>query len=87
MGSDVSALPLSAEEFARGVRAGDATVLARAITLVESTAPQHVAVAGELMGLLLPHRDHSVRIGITGVPGVGKSTFIEAFGLYLCVSR
>jgi LAO/AO transport system kinase len=41
-------------------------------------------VAAELLKLLLPHRDHSVRIGITGVPGVGKSTFIEVFGLYLC---
>jgi len=77
-------LSLSAAEFARGVRAWDATVLARAITLVESTAAQHTAVAAELMKMLLPHRDHSVRIGITGVPGVGKSTFIEAFGLYLC---
>lgn len=84
MDFDTLALPLSAEEYARGVRAGDATVLARAITLVESTAPQHAKVAAELMSLLLPHRDHSVRIGITGVPGVGKSSFIEAFGLYLC---
>ncbi len=75
---------VSADEYARGVRAGDGTVLARAITLVESTAPQHGAVAGELMKALLPHGDRSVRIGITGVPGVGKSTFIEAFGLYLC---
>jgi LAO/AO transport system kinase len=58
--------------------------LARAITLVESTLDRHGEVAAELMQLLLPHRDHSVRIGITGVPGVGKSTFIEAFGLYLC---
>jgi len=58
--------------------------LARAITLVESTAVRHATEAAELMRSLLPHRDHSVRIGITGVPGVGKSTFIEAFGLYLC---
>jgi LAO/AO transport system kinase len=84
MGSDVSALPLSAEDYARGVRAGDVTVLARAITLVESTLGRHGETAGEVMQLLLPHRDHSVRIGITGVPGVGKSTFIEAFGLFLC---
>ena len=84
MVSEASTAPLSAEEFARGVRAGDPTVLARAITLVESTAPQHAAIAADLMKLLLPHRDNSVRIGITGVPGVGKSTFIEAFGLYLC---
>jgi LAO/AO transport system kinase len=58
--------------------------LARAITLIESTSPTHAILAGELMHLLLPHRDNSVRIGITGVPGVGKSTFIEAFGLHLC---
>ena len=58
--------------------------MARAITLVESTAPQHEAVAADLLKALLPHRDHSARIGITGIPGVGKSTFIEAFGLYLC---
>jgi LAO/AO transport system kinase len=79
MGKSISAGDLSA-----GVQARDATVLARAITLIESTAPQHAEKAAELMKLLLPHRDHSVRIGITGVPGVGKSTFIEVFGLYLC---
>jgi LAO/AO transport system kinase len=77
-------LTLSAAEYACGIRAGDVSVLARAITLVESTAAQHAEEAAELMKLLLPHRDQSVRIGITGVPGVGKSTFIEAFGLYLC---
>jgi len=75
---------LSAENLSGGIRAGDPVALARAITLVESTAPQHAAEATNLMRLLLPHRDHSVRIGITGVPGVGKSTFIEAIGLYLC---
>jgi LAO/AO transport system kinase len=79
MGKSISAGDLSA-----GVQARDATVLARAITLIESTAPQHAEEAAELMKLLLPHRDHSVRIGITGVPGVGKSTFIEVCGLYLC---
>ena len=84
MQSHLPALTLPAVAYAAGVRAGDATVLARAITLVESTLGRHGEVAAELMQLLLPHRDHSVRIGITGVPGVGKSTFIEAFGLYLC---
>ena len=84
MASETSTVPLSAEDYARGVRAGDATVLARAITLVESTLARHGETAAELMQLLLPHRDNSVRIGITGVPGVGKSTFIEAFGLFLC---
>ncbi len=76
--------PLTLEEYVWGIRNADPAVLARAITLVESTAPQHEAVAAGLMQALLPHRNHSVRIGITGVPGVGKSTFIEAFGLYLC---
>jgi LAO/AO transport system kinase len=84
MASDVSALPLSAAEYARGVRSGDGAVLARAITLVESTLAKHGETAAELMKLLLPHGDGAVRIGITGVPGVGKSTFIEAFGLSLC---
>lgn len=84
MGDAAISSPLSAEDYARGVRERDATVLARAITLVESTAAGHAAAAADLMKMLLPHRDNSVRIGITGVPGVGKSTFIEAFGLYLC---
>ena len=77
-------LPLACSQLAEGLRRGEAVALARAITLVESTAPQHAAEAAELTRLLLPHRDHSVRIGITGVPGAGKSTFIEALGLYLC---
>ena len=70
--------------YAAAIRGGNVNTLARAITLVESTAVRHATEAAELMRSLLPHRDHSVRIGITGVPGVGKSTFIEAFGLYLC---
>ncbi|MBJ7325867.1 MAG: methylmalonyl Co-A mutase-associated GTPase MeaB, partial [Chthoniobacterales bacterium] len=86
MASESSTVPLSAEEYARGVRAGDVTVLARAITLIESTAPQHAEEAAELMRMLLPHHDRSIRLGITGVPGVGKSAFIEAFGLYLCAA-
>ena len=76
--------PLAASDYARGVVGGDPAVLARAITLVESTSAAHASTAAELMKLLLPNRDRSVRIGITGVPGVGKSTFIEAFGLHLC---
>ena len=58
-------------------------MLAKAITLVESTRPDHQDVAQRLLERLLPHTGAAVRIGITGVPGVGKSTFIEAFGLYL----
>jgi len=67
--------------LAAGVRAGDRRALARAITLVESTRADHRAEANALLGALLPHTGKSVRLGITGVPGVGKSTFIEAFGL------
>ena len=75
---------VGADEYGRGIRSGDASILARAITLVESTASNHANLAADLMKALLPHRDHSVRIGVTGIPGVGKSTFIEALGLYLC---
>lgn len=75
---------MSAEEYAAGTRAGDPAILARAITLVESSEANDETIASELMRLLLPNRDDSVRIGITGVPGVGKSTFIEALGLHLC---
>lgn len=71
-------------EYAAALMAGDATALAQAITLVESSLPSHETQAAEMMRLLLTARRDSVRIGITGVPGVGKSTFIEAFGLYLC---
>ncbi len=84
MSPPVTPSTLSASWYADGIRRGDSTVLARAITLVESTSPRHLETAAELMRLLLPHGDRSVRVGITGVPGVGKSTFIEAFGLHLC---
>ena len=74
---------LSPEEYVSGVLVGDRGVLARAITLVESTSPLHEAQAQEVLQRLLPHTGKSTRIGITGVPGVGKSTFIESFGCYL----
>jgi LAO/AO transport system kinase len=73
----------SAEELIAGILKGDKTALSRAITLVESTNPEHLAKANEVIKDCLPHANNSVRIGITGVPGVGKSTFIEAFGKYL----
>ena len=63
--------------------AGDRRAMAKAITLVESTRADHQAEAQRLLELLLPRTGTAARIGITGVPGVGKSTFIEAFGLYL----
>lgn len=62
---------------------GDRTALARAITLVESTRSDHQTLARQLVDEIMPHTGNSYRIGITGVPGVGKSTFIEAFGKYL----
>lgn len=67
-----------------GVRANDRARLAQAITLVESRAPQHAEAARKLMQALLPHTGGALRLGLTGVPGVGKSTFIEALGLHLC---
>ena len=74
---------LSPEEYVQGVLDQDRTILARAMTLVESNAPVHMEVAQQVLKRLLPHSGNSIRIGITGVPGVGKSTFIEAFGCYL----
>jgi len=66
-----------------GVRAGDRRALAKSITLLESTRADHRARADELLNTLLPHTGHGLRLGISGVPGVGKSTFIEALGLAL----
>lgn len=66
-----------------GILSGDKTALSRAITLIESTNAGHRRDAAQILEACLPHSDRSVRIGITGVPGAGKSTFIEAFGSYL----
>ena len=74
---------LSLDELVDGVRRSDRTILGRAITLVESTSPAHMQTAGRLLGRLAGETRESLRIGITGVPGVGKSTFIEAFGQHL----
>ncbi|HEY5674075.1 MAG TPA: methylmalonyl Co-A mutase-associated GTPase MeaB [Malonomonas sp.] len=69
--------------IAEGVRQGNIRALAKAITLIESRNPDHWPAAGNLLDTLLPDTGNSIRIGISGVPGVGKSTFIEAFGMYL----
>jgi LAO/AO transport system kinase len=69
--------------LARGVLDGERRALARAITLVESTRADHRADAEALLAQVLPHTGDSVRIGISGAPGAGKSTFIEALGLHL----
>ncbi|MFB9110978.1 methylmalonyl Co-A mutase-associated GTPase MeaB [Flavobacterium gyeonganense] len=73
----------SAEELISGILSGNRTVLSRAITLIESTNPEHTEKANEVIKGCLPNANKSIRIGITGVPGVGKSTFIEAFGTFL----
>ena len=71
---------LSTEEYVGDILAGNITTLSQAITLIESSNPEHYAQAQEIIERCLPHAGKSVRIGITGVPGAGKSTFIEAVG-------
>ncbi|HBC93337.1 MAG TPA: methylmalonyl Co-A mutase-associated GTPase MeaB, partial [Pelotomaculum sp.] len=75
---------LSTDDYVQGVLSGNRTILARAITLIESNAPVHMEAAQEVLKHLLPYTGKSVRVGITGVPGAGKSTFIEALGSILC---
>lgn len=74
---------LSAKTLTERIIKGDITLLSRAITYVESTLPAHQELAREVINSCLPYANNSIRIGITGVPGVGKSTFIESFGNYL----
>jgi LAO/AO transport system kinase len=73
----------SVETFVDGIMAGDRTILSKAITLVESSLPAHTDKAQEILERCIPCSGRSFRIGVTGVPGVGKSTFIEALGLKL----
>lgn len=73
----------TAEDLINAIIKGDKIALSRAITLIESTNPEHIEKANNVIQGCLPFANKSVRIGITGVPGVGKSTFIEAFGKYL----
>lgn len=74
---------LRPEEYKKGILGGDRFLLAKAITLVESTLPEDITLAGEVLDAIISHTGKSLRIGITGAPGVGKSTFIEAFGKIL----
>ncbi|EDP69635.1 arginine/ornithine transport system ATPase [Flavobacteriales bacterium ALC-1] len=73
----------SVEDLVSGITSGNITDLSRAITLVESTNQKHTAKATKIITACLPYANNATRIGITGVPGVGKSTFIEAFGSHL----
>jgi len=75
---------LTIEDYLKGILNSDITILSRAITLVESNLPEHNKLAQELLTKIIPYSGNSIRVGITGSPGVGKSTFIEQLGLYLC---
>ena len=73
----------TAAEFVKGILGGDITMLSQAVTLVESSLPEHQQVAQEVIEKCLPYAGNAIRMGITGVPGAGKSTFIEALGMHL----
>ena len=79
--------PMTAAAYVNGILQGNRTILSQAITMVESSLPAHEAVAQEIVSRCLPYAGRSVRLGITGVPGVGKSTFIEALGMYLVTEQ
>ncbi|MCF6240280.1 MAG: methylmalonyl Co-A mutase-associated GTPase MeaB [Bacteroidales bacterium] len=74
---------LKVDEAVEGILSGNISILSAAITLIESNLPKHQKKAAQIIEKCLPYSGNSVRIGITVVPGVGKSTFIEALGLYL----
>lgn len=78
---------LSKSDYVAGILAGDRNVLSRTITLVESVKEEDEALAQSVLEEVLPHTGNSIRIGVTGVPGVGKSSFIEVFGTYLTRER
>lgn len=73
-------MKISTEDFIDGIKSGNKRLIAKAITLVESTKPEHRNQAEELLKKILPLTGNSIRVGLTGVPGAGKSTFIENFG-------
>ncbi len=74
---------LSLEEYVEGIKIGNTAILSQAITVIESNHAKHATLGAQILESALPKSGNSVRIGITGVPGVGKSTFIESFGLFL----
>jgi LAO/AO transport system kinase len=73
----------SVNEYVDAIIAGNRTILSQAITLIESALPEHFETAQAIIEKCLPYSSKSIRIGITGVPGAGKSTFIESFGMYI----
>ena len=73
---------LSVAEFVEGILQGNVTILSQAVTLVESVKPEHQSIAQEVIEKCLPYSGNSVRVGISGVPGAGKSTSIDVFGLH-----
>ncbi len=78
---------LDADEMLQGILKGNISILSAAITLVESNLPKHRVIASQIVEKCLPYSGNSIRVGITGVPGVGKSTFIEVLGIYLIKSN
>jgi LAO/AO transport system kinase len=75
---------LTLDDYERGILASEMSILSRAITLVESNNPAHEVLGQELLTRILPRTGNSIRVGITGVPGAGKSTLIESLGCQLC---
>ncbi len=79
-------MPLSLDDYVEGVLNQDISTLSRAITLIESNKPEHQKLAEQILNKIIPYTGKSFRLGITGSPGVGKSSFIESFGLY-CIEK
>ena len=73
---------LTAGDYVEGILKGDPSILGQAVTLVESTLPEHMSTAQEVIEKCLPYSGNSVRVGISGVPGAGKSTSIDEFGVH-----
>ncbi|WP_078555316.1 methylmalonyl Co-A mutase-associated GTPase MeaB [Bacillus alkalicellulosilyticus] len=75
---------VSIDDYTTGILSGNRTILAQAITLIESKSSKHLDIGQKVIQSILPHTGNSIRIGITGVPGAGKSTVIDSFGMMLC---
>ena len=74
---------LTAGDYVEGILRGNVSILGQAVTLVESTNPAHQAIAQEVIEKCLPYSGKSIRVGISGVPGAGKSTSIDEFGIHV----